>query len=383
MPTVNKRGMHLLIDDGEWQWPEAVWTEHVRTTARLIGRGGHVVELIRHNDLRPEKWQRFFDAVADEGLVPIVRISTVKNANSQWWDAPPKDADGGYQGEAERFRRLFDAIQWRIPTVVVTVGNEPNRPDEWSGAPNPADYARYLRDMATAFHKVRGVRVVVLNAGLDAYAPSEEAPGGRVIDAERFIEEVHAADPRVFDLLDGWASHSYPIGPFMEHPGRQELKVDDIRLDAPERRPVAGAPPNRGVNGYAWELWKLERLGVRRALPVYITETGWRHAHSQVTPSRDKANGVVQADQFADYLGLAFDGPRTGAASGWTPWNRDSRVVTAALFASAGRPDFWGHTNLFLVGPSGNILGPHRFAERLATVGGGVLDPRFSQPQPR
>jgi hypothetical protein len=236
-----------------------------------------------------------------------------------------------------------------------------------------------VRDVATALRKVHGTRVLVLNAGLDAYAPSTDDPNGKAIDAERFMEEMHAADPGVFDLLDGWASHSYPLGPFGEHPARQELKIDDVRFGVPERKPTTGAPPNRGVNGYAWELWKLERLGVRRPLPVYVTETGWRHVHSQAAKSRDHDYAVVDAEQFAEYLGLAFDGPRVGQASGWTPWNRDPRVVTAALFASAGRPDFWGHTNLLLVGTDGRILGAHRFADRLSALGSGTVDPRFAR----
>jgi hypothetical protein len=362
----------MLLDDGGFSWPPVVWEEHVDWAARLIGDGGHVVELIRTNDLRPEIWQGFFDAVARNGLVPIVRIATYKDGPNQWWVAPRPDPDGqSYRSEADRFRRFFDAIVWRTDRVIVTVGNEPNRPDEWSGAPDPAAYARYLRDMTAAMRRVTTVRPIVLNAGLDGFAPSASHPGGDSIDAERFMEGMTAEVPGIFDQLDGWASHAYPLGPFNQHPANQEFKVDDVRPDAPPRQPPPDGTPNRGVNGYTWELWKLRRLGLTRPLPVYVTESGWRHARSQVSGALDSAHATVEDDQLAEYMELAFEGPRTGFASGWTPWNRDPRVVTVALFALGGKPEHWGHTNLLLVDPGGRILGPYPFGERLARISPG------------
>src|SRR5215210_4416086 len=126
--VANKRGVHLLLDDGGARWPTEVWREHVEWAARLIGRGGYVVQLIRSDDLHPEVWQPFFDLLAREGLVPVVRLATRKNPERQWWEAPTTDDDGrSYQVEAERARRFFDRITWRTDRVLVTIGNEPNR----------------------------------------------------------------------------------------------------------------------------------------------------------------------------------------------------------------------------------------------------------------
>jgi hypothetical protein len=372
--AVNKRGVHLLLDDGSVRFPDEVWNEHVAGAARLVGRGGYVVEVIRSDDLRPDSWQHFADLVDAEGLTPIIRLATFKDPRNDWWTAPTPDPGGqSYRVEAERFRRFFDAIDWHAETILVTVANEPNRPDEWGGAPDPAAYARFLRDVTDAMRRVSSVRVLVLNGALDAYAPSQSFGATFAIDAERFMEGMVAEIPDVFERLDGWASHAYPLGPFGEHPGRQQFKIDDVRPEArPRRQPPAGVV-NRGVNGYSWELWKLQQLGLTRDLPVYVTETGWRHVRSQAPRSRDADFAIVEDDRFADLVGLAFDGPRAGPADGWTPWNHDDRVKTAALFAFGGRPDIWGHTNLVLVDPAGHILGTYPFAEALARVSPGVV----------
>jgi len=372
--AANKRGVHLLLDDGNVRFPEEVWQDHVLGAARLVGPGGYVVELIRSNDLRPESWQRFFDLVDRAGLVPIVRLATYKDPQYDWWAAPVPDPGGRtYHGEAERFRRFFDAIDWRAETVLVTVANEPNRPDEWGGAPDPAAYARFLRDVTEALRRVSSVRVLVLNGALDAYAPSQSFGSTYAVDSERFLEGMAAEVPDVFARLDGWASHAYPLGPFGEDPSRQELKIDDVRPGAPPRQQPPPELPNRGVNGYAWELWKLRQLGPARDLPVYVTETGWRHVRSQAARSRDADFATVEDDRFGALVGLAFDGPLEKPAEGWIPWNQDTRVRAAALFAFGGRPEFWGHTNLALVDPTGRITGLYGFAEALARVSPGTV----------
>ena len=177
----------------------------------------------------------------------------------------------------------------------------------------------------------------------------------------------------IFEQLDGWASHAYPLGPFVDHPGRQLFKIDDVRPEATARRQPPPGIHNRGVNGYEWELWKLQQLGVSKDLPVYVTESGWRHARSQHPNARDKDFATVEDGRFADLVSLTFDGPTNGPAEGWIPWNHDPRVRAAALFALAGRPDHWGHTNLLLVDDEGRIQGVYPFAEVLSQVSPGVV----------
>lgn len=381
--AINKRGVHLLLDDGSTKFPEDVWEQHIVWAGRLSGPGGYAVQLVRSDDLKPESWQRMIDLLEREGQIPIIRLATFKDEQNQWWTAPTPDPDGrSFKSEADRYRRFFDAINWRSETVLVTVANEVNRPDEWGGSPNPAAYARFLRDVEEALRRVTSVKVLVLNGALDAYAPSASFGRTFAIDSELFMEGMKAEVPDIFDRLDGWASHAYPLGPFGEHPGRQVFKIDDVRPNASPRRQPPPGITNRGVNGYEWELWKLDQLGVTRELPVYVTESGWRHSTSQAPDSRDKDFATVGDARFAELVQLAFDGPTSGPAEGWTPWNDDPRVKAVALFALAGRPRDWGHTNLLLIDPSGRIQGVYPFAESLARVYPGPVARATGTPAP-
>ena len=380
--AINKRGVHLLLDDGNTKFEERVWEQHIVWAGRLSGPGGYAVQLVRSNDLDPRSWQQMVDLLDREGLIPIIRLATYKSEDNQWWVEPAPDPDGlGYKSEADRYRRFFDAIDWPSETVLVTVANETNRPDEWGGAPNPAAYARFLRDVAEALRRVTSVKVLILNGALDAYAPSARFTNTFALDSELYLEGMVAEVPDIFERLDGWATHAYPLGPFGEHPGRQIFQIDDVRPNATTRRQPPPGIVNRGVNSYEWELWKLQQLGLTRELPVYVTETGWRHKSTQAA-SRDKDFATVEDGRFADLVSLAFDGPSTGPAEGWIPWNQDPRVKAVALFALAGRPDHWGHTNLLLVDLLGQVQGAYSFAESLAQVYPGTLARETGTPQP-
>jgi hypothetical protein len=117
---------------------------------------------------------------------------------------------------------------------------------------------------------------------------------------------------------------------------------------------------NRGINGYAWELFKLAEHGVTD-LPVLITETGWRHAESTDPSSKDGAGQYPPATTVAAFFDLALRG-NGGAypqwpAEGWTAWEADPRVLAVTPFALNGHPSEWGHTNWLELAPDGSVLG--------------------------
>jgi hypothetical protein len=113
-----------------------------------------------------------------------------------------------------------------------------------------------------------------------------------------------------------------------------------------------------------------------------VTESGWRHTTSQAPDSRDHDFATVDDARFAELVQLAFDGPSAGRAEGWTPWNADPRVKAVALFALAGRPQDWGHTNLLLLDSTGQVQGAYGFAEALARVYPGTLGRATDTPAP-
>jgi hypothetical protein len=354
--------MHLLLDDGELQWPMGVWDEHLRYTRLLVGEGGYVLQLARLGDLDVAKWQHYIDRSIAHGLKPMIRLASYSSPEFERWTSPPKDNNGRtYHDVAQRFARFIGALSY--PGVLyVTVGNEPNRGDEWGGSPNPAEYAQFLLDVSDALHAVGRGKVLVLNGALDQYAPHTHGVainGFEAIEAHAFLDAMHAAVPAVWDGIDIWASHAYPMGPFREPPSRSEYRIDDVYTDEPLRAPPVPGLANRGINSYRSELFHLGSLGVTRFEKVFITESGWRHRDTQ-TPSRDSAGATISADVAAANLIGAFYGDGAWdrySANSWTPWMWDPDVQGVVLFALGGAPHKWGHTNYLDIGDRGQVLG--------------------------
>lgn len=351
----NKLGVHLLLDDGRSHWPVSDWETHLEYARQAAGAGGYVTQLVRLDDLDMAKWQQFMDLCAAQELTPILRLATTFDRQAGWWNAPPLDENGrSYQTVAQKYASFVAALKWPTDDHFVLVGNEPNHGDEWSGRPDPAAYARFLLDTATAL-KTADPQAFVLNAGLDPYTPHTGSQpfvnGMWYIDSGTFLLDMVAAQPDVLTVLDGWASHPYPLGPFAAPPWEQTYQVDRLN-DAPTLEQLT--PPdgmfNRGINGYEWELWLLDQLGAPE-LPVFITETGWRHGEA----------AYPSAALATDYLDLALRGnngrflqyPQTG----WTSWLADARVVAVTPFALNGNPAEWGHTNWLDMQPDGRITG--------------------------
>lgn len=359
-PSPNKLGIHLLLDDGRSHWPAVLWPEHMQYAQTAVGEGGYITQLIRLDDLDPAKWQQFMDLCAELQLIPIVRLATTYNQQTGWWEKPPMDENGrSYHTTAQQYATFITSLHWPTAEHYVVVGNEPNHGEEWGGRPNPAAYAQFLLDTANALHTADSA-VRVLNAGLDTYTPHTGSQpfvnGLWYMDAETFMDEMVAAHPTIFSSLDGWASHPYPPGPFLDAPWQQTYQVDWLN-DA--TNPHHQEPPpgifNRGINSYEWELWKLATYGVP-PLPVFITETGWRHGE-----------GYPTVEEVTVYLDLAVRGnngryphhPQTG----WTPWLQDERVVAVTPFALNGSPGEWEHTNWLQLNAAGHILGSYAMME--------------------
>lgn len=89
-------------------------------------------------------------------------------------------------------------------------------------------------------------------AGFDSSAPDNKTH----MSEEKYLRKMIQKYPKLFDNIDGWASHSYP-------------------------NPAFSAPPTntgqKSVKTYDWELSLLKKIGVGKKLPVFITETGWAH----------------------------------------------------------------------------------------------------------
>jgi hypothetical protein len=331
----NKFGVHLLLDDGRNVWPQSVWPEHMRYARMAVGEWGYVTQLVQSDDLDTAKWQVFMDLCAEHHLTPILRLATTFDRQHRYWNAPPPDANGHYQIIAREYADFVSTLDWPTDQHFVVVGNEPNHGNEWSGAPDPAAYARFLIDVSSAVHTA-DPDARVLNAGFDPYAPdtgSQPMPDGFLyMSEETFLDAMVEAEPRVFQHIDLWASHAYA----------------DSHFSAP---PSASAGRS-GINLYHWELAKLKTYGVR-GLQVMITETGWRHSESVNPDTSDALPGLVNSEQIALYFDLAFYGTPD---SDWIPWLDDPLVIAVTPFAFDGSPTEWGHTNWLKLDARGSII---------------------------
>lgn len=360
-PPPSRVGVHMLSSEGRTPWPARAWREHTLLAAEAIGHGGYVVQLLSEGNRDLHYWQSFMAGARKAGLRPIVRLATRYDRQYRWWRAPrPDRSGGGYRTYAVHLRVFLEQLRWPPGERVVIVGNEPNRGDEWQNRPNPAAYARYLRDVAD---ELRPLGYTVLNGPLDQYCPNTNGGkigGVRYLDAESFMDGMRDAVPDVFAKIDGWAAHSYPQGPFSAPPAQQSFKVDLINgAENPRQSQPNPGVVNRGINGYTFELQKLSEYGVEPP-PVWITETGWRHAESPEPSPNDREGAKLDEHQVAEQMQLALAGPPDGStAEGYTPWLRDPRVRAVVFFGFNGDPQRWGHSSWLKLDSKGNVLGAY------------------------
>lgn len=257
----NKFGIHIIT----------ATPDEIQPAIDLVnsngGDWGYITFLIESKDRDQSKWQKIFNLLREKHLIPLVRLATQPDGGQ--WMRP-------YEGEEVAWADFLDNLNWPTKNRYIIVYNEPNHAQEWHGAVDPGDYAKTLDKMVTIL-KSRSKDYFILNAGFDASAP-EKRPN--YADELNFLKEMDQAVPEIFEKLDGWASHSYP-------------------------NPEFSAPPdNNGrvsVRTYTWELQKLKELGVKKDLPVFITETGWKHAEGQ------SYNGyLLDPETVAEYYETAF-----------------------------------------------------------------------------
>jgi hypothetical protein len=114
----------------------------------------------------------------------------------------------------------------------VVINNEPNHAAEWGGRIDPVGYATYLKEISQKL-KAASPDFFILPAGLDPASTNTST----TMTENRFLAQMKAEVPDVFNFIDGWTSHAYP---------------------------------NAGIDIYDHELTVIGKI-----LPVFITETGW------------------------------------------------------------------------------------------------------------
>jgi polysaccharide biosynthesis protein PslG len=147
---------------------------------------------------QPNALSNVVSAAADAGMKLILRIDEVPG----WAGGDPAHLD---PKDLEAY--LYEAVRYGKGTIqYVEVFNEPNLPDEWGGAPDPAAYARLL---AAAYN---GVKRADPNVAVVSGAVSQRTGGlgGSMEDVDWLDGLYRAGAAGSFDLL---GMHAY-LGSF-------------------------------------------------------------------------------------------------------------------------------------------------------------------------
>ncbi len=257
----NKFGVHII----------SASVDEASPAATLVNSGsgdwGYITVLIKSSERDSGKWQAFFNDLRRRHLIPVVRLAT--QPEGPYWKKP-------YDKEEIAWADFLDSLIWPTKNRYVTVYNEVNHGTEWGNSVDPLTYAQVLDQTITAL-KAKSPDFFILNAGFDASSPQKPP---NYMDEYQYLLEMENSVPGIFNKLDGWSSHSYP------QPG------------------FAGSPLSSGrgtVQTWQWELATLRSLGVSKNLPVFITETGWKHSEGI---EYDKS--LPDSETVGEYFSYAF-----------------------------------------------------------------------------
>ncbi len=263
----NKFGIHLATPS----------KEELESAVKLVdtrgGNWGYVTVVIQDNDRNRVKWQEAFDRMRELRLIPIVRLAT-SPVGATW--AKPSE------GEIDNWVSFLNSLNWVVKDRYIILFNEPNHSQEWGGELNPEEFGKIAYEYAQKL-KSSNADYFIMLGGLDLAAASN----GTDMDAYEYLGRTFRAESKLKDVIDGLSSHSYP------NPGFSGSPYDSGRTS---------------IRGYEWELDILHSFGVTKELPVFITETGWRH------------NGD-DSDTIAGYFRTAYES-----------WQLDSRVRAVTPF---------------------------------------------------
>ena len=276
----NKFGLYVYAEDKDFI---EIATKLVNSSG---GDWGYVLIPFNINDLDSPRWGRVFDQLIANHLIPVIQL----------WGLNIADYKKSTKDAAEFLNKFI----WPIKFRYISVYNEPNDDKFWYGQADPAEYAKILDYTIKTFKDINK-DFYMLNGGLNVSSPTNSENMDSFLFMKKMAEKVSG----IFDKLDGWASHPYPQPNF------------------------AGSPYNTGrwsIRAYEDELAYLKNtLGVKKDLPVFITETGWAHAEGE------NWNGsYLPVEKVSDYFKKAYE----------EVWLKDDRVRAVMPFTIRYDPPF-------------------------------------------
>ncbi len=249
------------------------------------GDWGYVLIPFNVKDRDYTKWRNAFKQLSSKHLIPIIQL----------WAVDPED----YKNDTKESADFLDSFVWPIRERYISVYNETNDAKFWNNKIDPAGYAKVL-DYTIKEFKKQNSDFFIMNGAFNVSAPVSQD----YMDSFTYMKIMNNEVPDIFEKLDGWASHSYPQPNFSGNPkdtGRSSIRA------------------------YENELQELKTLGVKKDLPVFITETGWAHAEGNSVNY-----SYLEAQQVADNYKTAYT----------DVWLKDDRVRAVIPFTIRYDPPF-------------------------------------------
>ena len=186
-----------------------------------------------------DAWNNFFAYAKEQKLIPIVRLASKFDNGA--WVVPTKS-------DIVNLISFLSSLNWPTDDKYIIVFNEVNHSKEWGGHVDPAEYAGVLQ-FTSDWAKSENKNYKILPAAMDLAAPN----GGSTREAFSYLDAMRQTQPRIFDFIDYWNSHSYPNPAFSAPPG---------------------AKGQNSLSGFQDELAYLQQK-TGRDYETFITETGW------------------------------------------------------------------------------------------------------------
>jgi hypothetical protein len=270
---------------------------HLEGAKMLVGNGGYVKQLFYPIDSSTTgSSQCAINYVVEayaRNLIPILRLQGRFNGV---WQAPDPGPDGDYSEIAQAYANFVSGLPRRDTNpLYIEVWNEPDLWIEWSGAPNPVQYARFFMAVSQAIKQLGDARIRVINGAL--------TPGNTA-----FLDQMLRV-PGFKDAFDVWSSHCYPYN----HPDSYNNHNGSARYGT------------YTIDCYTQELALINNYG-RTNVKVMLTESGYELGNN--TFGFEGFSPVNETNRAA-YISGAF-------STYWQNWPEVVAVTPFQLSDSSG-----------------------------------------------
>jgi len=242
------------------------------------GEWGYVLIPFNVKDNDESKWKRVFKTLNEKKMIPIIQL----------WDI---DTDK-FEEQTLKSAEFLNKFDWPIRERYISAYNEMNDSRFWYGRVDPEEYAVILNNTIDTYKNVNP-NFFIMNGAFNTSAPTDRSH----LDAFEYKVRMNKKVPGIFEKLDGWASHPYPQPNFTASPFKKG---------------------RWGISAYEEELKFLkDTFGLKKELPVFITETGWARAEGE-----NYNSSYLNQEKVAEYYQIAYE----------QVWLKDSRVRAVTPF---------------------------------------------------